>query len=142
MKKILSDWQFYACLLLAPLTWAVVLLFKPSLIVPFEIQIDLLKWAMLIVLYPVLEEFVFRGFILQRLAIWFANRRFGLLSLANLVSSLVFAAAHLIYQPWLWAMLIFFPSLVFGYLKERHNSLISPIVMHSFYNLGFVLFLA
>jgi len=64
-------------------------------------------------------------------------QRYGLLSVANLMTSLVFVLAHLIYSHWIWALLVFFPSIIFGYLKERHQSLLSPILMHCFYNFGF-----
>jgi membrane protease YdiL (CAAX protease family) len=59
------------------------------------------------------------------------------LTAANVLTSLVFVAAHFFYSHWIWALLVFFPSLVFGYLKERHQSLVSPIIMHAFYNGGY-----
>jgi len=137
--KVIRDWQFYACMLLGPLGWLLLTLFLP-------IREDwtgifnkslLLLW--LIVVYPILEEIVFRGFILEWLIKWTKRRHYGILTQANVLTSGLFILAHLIYQPWPWALLVFFPALVFGYMKERHDSLLPPIFLHSFYNLGFVL---
>ncbi len=96
-------------------------------------------WVFLlpVLVYPVLEEIVFRGLIqdaLARLMAW----RLGPLTVANLITSVLFAAAHLIHQPPVWAALVFFPSLVFGYFRERHDTLGTPILIHVFYNLGAV----
>ena len=138
MQRILCDWQFYLCLLFGPISWLGMAFFIPVQVTTFTDQIDLVRWLMLIIIYPVLEEFVFRGLVLGWLNERLARRRFGLLSYANLLTSVLFVAVHFIAQPWYWALLVFFPSLVFGYLKERHNSLISPIILHSTYNLGFI----
>ncbi|MGD8925859.1 MAG: JDVT-CTERM system glutamic-type intramembrane protease [Thioalkalispiraceae bacterium] len=139
MIKIVRDWQFYLCLGLGPLAWWLIAFVYPvrdSFAMPAMPWLQLL---MVLLIYPVLEEIVFRGLVLEFVS-RHVHARFGLLSGANLLTSVLFVAAHLIYNAWAWALLVFFPSLVFGYLKERHQSLISPVVMHSFYNLGFVWF--
>jgi len=33
---------------------------------------------------------------------------------------------------------VFFPSLVFGYFKDRTGRLTAPILLHIFYNAGFL----
>ena len=92
-----------------------------------------------VLVYPVLEEIVFRG-LLQELAQEFISRRaFGPLSLANLLTSLVFTGFHFLNHAPLWAALVFFPSLVFGFFKDRHRILTAPILLHVFYNAGFLL---
>jgi len=102
--------------------------------------VDWLLLAKLVLLYPILEEIVFRGgvqtFLLERKAL--TKHIFGI-SLANVLTSIAFAALHLIYQPVLWALLVFVPSLVFGWARERYGSVIPSILLHGFYNLGFVL---
>ena len=96
-------------------------------------------FLMPVLVYPVLEEIVFRGVVQDWLAS-LSRRSWGILSLANLLTSLCFAALHLIHQPPLWAALVFFPSLIFGYFRERHDTLGTPILLHVFYNFGVVWF--
>ncbi|MGQ7847997.1 JDVT-CTERM system glutamic-type intramembrane protease MrtJ [Granulosicoccus sp. 3-233] len=94
---------------------------------------------MIVIVNPVLEEIVFRGGVQD----WLQGRRalrhrWGPLSLANVLTSLLFASVHLLRQPPLWAALTFLPSLIFGWAKERHETLLSPIVLHMSYNAGFI----
>lgn len=96
-----------------------------------------LMWAA--ILYPVLEEYVFRGG-LQAALFDRANLRQSLLgiSIANVITSTVFAALHLINQPPLWAALVFLPSLVFGWMRDRYSNIHASIVLHIAYNAGFI----
>lgn len=95
---------------------------------------------LVVLLSPVLEEVVFRGglqgWLQQKRAMQY--RLLGTISLANLLTSFFFAGMHLFRQPPLWAALIIMPSLVFGWAKERHQTLLSPIVLHISYNAGFI----
>ena len=92
-------------------------------------------------LYPVLEELSFRGllqgWLLERLEGW---RRFGGISLPNLLTSLAFGSAHLATQSIPWAAATVVPSLVFGDLRERHGSVLPPLALHVYYNTGLILF--
>ena len=94
-----------------------------------------------IVLYPVLEELSFRGllqgWLLQRLPRW--RRPWGI-SLPNLLTSLAFGAAHLPTQSVGWAAATLMPSLLFGHLRERHDSVWPPTALHIYYNAGLMLF--
>ena len=98
-----------------------------------------LLWIALI--YPVLEEYVFRGGLQAAL---YRNTRLGKswlgISLANIVTSIAFAAMHLVNQTALWAMLVLFPSLVFGWMRDRYDKLHACITLHIIYNAGFVWF--
>lgn len=89
-------------------------------------------------LMPVVEELLFRGvlqgWLLERS--WGARRAFGL-SNANLLTSGVFSVVHLLNHPPLWALGVWFPSLVFGYFRERHHSVLPGILLHSVYNAGY-----
>jgi membrane protease YdiL (CAAX protease family) len=132
---ILKDRHFHIALLIGPVTWAllgdIVAFAWPSAVVFFTT----------VVLYPLVEEFAFRGTIQT----WISDRvkgaetRFGL-SLANLATSVFFALAHLIYQPVYWALATFFPSLVFGYFRDRFDRVLPGVILHSWYNFGFLLF--
>ena len=74
------------------------------------------------------EETFFRGFFYSSFENeWIVK---GVLSKNNLVSSVLFGAAHALvyYDPTMFK--VFFPSLVMGWLYERSDSLIAPIIFH------------
>jgi len=100
----------------------------------------LLPWQFLlpVLVYPVAEELVFRGLIQELLHEYLGSGRLGPLSVSNLLTSSLFAGLHFIYHPPLWAALVFFPSLVFGFFKERTAALAAPIILHALYNSGFI----
>ena len=99
-------------------------------------------WALtsVIVLFPVLEEYLFRG-LLQPMIAHSISYRWRFISAANLITSLIFASFHLINHLPLWAVATFFPSLVFGYAYERYRHIVAPTLIHSVYNAGFFLFI-
>lgn len=98
-----------------------------------------MAWFMVVLVYPVLEEIVFRGAIQGALLKRHMFRTsFAGISLASVATSLMFAAAHLLQQPPVMAGLVLLPSLVFGWARERHDSLVSPILLHIGYNAGFI----
>lgn len=89
--------------------------------------------------YPPLEEIIFRGGLQPALlsVSRLSRARFGI-TYANVVTSAVFAAVHLVTLPPLWALLVFVPSLVFGAARDRYDGIAASIVLHMFYNAGFV----
>ena len=92
-----------------------------------------------ILLYPILEEIVFRGLIQRQLILrsrWRA--RFWGVSGANVLTSLLFAGLHFVHQSPAMAALVIFPSLVFGYFRDRHHNVFPSIWLHIFYNGGFL----
>lgn len=95
-------------------------------------------WLLLILVYPVLEELCFRGWVQPTLAGWL-TRRWGPLTLANVVTSVLFVAVHAVHLPVAAAALVFFPSLVFGGLRDRHQRVVGATLVHSAYNAVFVL---
>jgi uncharacterized protein len=126
----------WAAILAAPPVWCALV---PLVAVDrFDGPAALLSAALL---YPVLEELSFRGWLqgwlLDRLGAW---RRYGGLSLPNLLTSLAFGVAHLASQPPLWAAAAVVPSLMFGHLRERHGSVLPPMALHVYYNCGLILF--
>jgi membrane protease YdiL (CAAX protease family) len=137
---LLRDRLFWLAVMAGPLCWLLLYLLlrpaTPQWSWPLAAPAD---YLLPVLFYPVLEEIVFRG-LLQELAQEFISRRtFGPLSLANLLTSLVFTGFHFLNHAPLWAALVFFPSLVFGFFKDRHQTLIAPILLHGFYNAGFLL---
>ena len=97
--------------------------------------------AVFVVSVSVLEEVVFRGF-LQGWLLGRAGFRQMLFyfSRANWLTSLAFAAAHV----WAHTLLLvpgyFMVGMALGYFRERYNGILLPIILHSYYNLGLLLF--
>ena len=95
---------------------------------------------MLVLLQPVLEELLFRGLIQGKLLTWnWGKRQFAGFTLANLATSLLFTALHFASHPPLWAAGVLLPSMLFGYFRDRHDSVYPAIALHVFYNAGYFL---
>lgn len=135
-----NDRLFWLALLAGPLCWLLLwqltppLRFRPDW--PLTSPLPLL---MATLVYPPLEEIVFRGWLqgslLQRPAL--VSRMYGI-SCANLLASLAFALLHLLNHSPFHAAGVFVPSLLFGLFYERHQRLSSPMLLHGWYNLGYV----
>ncbi len=138
IRRVITDWHFWVAVLLGPIVW-LGLWWLTGRPVPDGIALKVFLTG--VVLYPVIEELAFRGFIQSRLLEKSFFRKSLLLNItnANLVTSFLFASFHLFNQPPMWAALIFFPSLIFGYLRDRYEAVVPSIVMHAWYNLGFLL---
>lgn len=97
---------------------------------------DALLVQLLIVALP--EEFYFRGYFQSAMKAIFprGKRILGVnLGWAWLITALVFAIAHSIVVYQWWHIFIFFPALVFGYLRERTGLILAPILFHAAANL-------
>jgi len=89
----------------------------------------------LIVWQPLFEEMLFRGLIQGQLAKRDWGRRCWLqISAANAVTSLLFVGIHMIRNPPIFSLTLFIPSLVFGYFRDRCNSVYPSILLHCAYN--------
>lgn len=105
---------------------------------PITSQLDTYYLIGVIVIIPVVEEMIFRGF-LQPLIAKRYNQTMIKISLANLITSSIFALLHLFTHPLSMALYTFIPSLIFGYTKERYKRLMPSIILHSSYNGGYFL---
>ncbi len=137
LKRVLTDTHFWIALALGPVVWIALwfILGKPA-INGLALKVFLTG----VIFYPIMEELAFRGFIqtwLLEKPIW-TRTVLPKISRANVMTSVVFAAFHLFNQPPLWAALVFVPSLMFGYLRERYDAVTPSIIMHAWYNLGFL----
>lgn len=84
---------------------------------------------------PVLEEIVFRGGVQE--ALWRApvgRLRLGPLTIANVLTSILFALAHALVRQQPAALIVGLPSLVFGWAYDRHRQLLPPVAAHAGYN--------
>ncbi|MBX7147794.1 CPBP family intramembrane metalloprotease [bacterium] len=80
------------------------------------------------------EEFFFRGFLQNKLNGVFTLRRpiIGVpVGLALPVTSLIFALSHSIITIQWWHILIFFPSLLFGWLFEKTKTIWASVLFHA-----------
>ena len=144
LRNLVSDWMFRLAFIAALLFWAVLYCFdSPQLSVDWIVAAPWL-FVSLIVVQPLLEEIVFRG----GLQSWLSGQgrgyqpTFGLTS-ANLITSLIFVTMHLFYHSPLMAILVFIPSLIFGYFRDRYDGWLVPsILLHCFYNAGYFLLYA
>ena len=101
------------------------------------------RFLIVALVYPVLEEIVFRGLLQDALLkpSWGSRKTFGV-SHANVVTSIIFTALHVVRRAGALSVTVFVPSLVFGHFRERYNNLYIPIALHVFYNAGFILLFA
>ncbi|HPW45917.1 MAG TPA: myxosortase family intramembrane protease [bacterium] len=93
-------------------------------------------FQILIIALP--EEFYFRGYFQSTINL-VTQRRWNIfgtrLGWGWLITALVFAFAHsVVYYRW-WHFAIFFPALVFGYLRERTGAITAPVLFHAASNL-------
>ncbi|MEX5216143.1 MAG: JDVT-CTERM system glutamic-type intramembrane protease [Nitrospiraceae bacterium] len=107
---------------------------------PNGAAVDLMVVLSVVLWQPVLEELFFRG-VLQGLLLEATGGClfYGSLTVANVATSLVFASAHLPAHQLLWVAGIGVVSLVLGYLRERLGSLYPSVLLHSYYNGGYLL---
>lgn len=108
---------------------------------PFRLRgwgdpLDLVLGQLFVIALP--EEAFFRGFVQTRLErAWPARRKllgvpFGA---AIVVSSAIFALAHLLTHPHPARLAVFFPSLLFGWLRSRTGGIGAAVVFHAGCNL-------
>ena len=92
---------------------------------------DLSTWVVALVVYPVLEEVVFRYGLLD----WLDRRPNAWPTLANnVVASVVFCLAHWATWGGLQAAAVFTPSLALGWTWQRWRSLWRCALLHSLFN--------
>ena len=141
IKDLWHDKLYGAAIIAAPL-FCLALLFSQ---LPFSV--DWLqpfnypkKFILLSFVYPILEEIVFRGLLQGTLLKWGMRKRLWRgISQANGLTSIVFMLAHFIYHSWIWAVAVLVPSVIFGYFRDKYQSITPSIILHVFYN--FVYFL-
>ncbi len=85
------------------------------------------------------EEFFYRGYLQTRLTQLFGTKKFLGITHANLLTSLLFALGHLLIPVGGTLILsrasVFFPSLIFGWLRERTGTILAPTLYHAACNI-------
>lgn len=102
----------------------------------FPNALQVMAFQLLLVALP--EEFYFRGYFQSALNLVF-ERRWNVLGVklgpAWIITAVVFAICHsIVFYQW-WHFSIFFPALVFGYLRERMGTITAPILFHAASNI-------
>lgn len=84
-----------------------------------------------VVLAPLLEELLFRGFLQSVLVEWFGRRRVWS---ALLLASAIFSLSHVGATSWHALAALFVFSIILGWVYERYGSLWIPVLMHMGFN--------
>jgi membrane protease YdiL (CAAX protease family) len=95
-------------------------------------------WIAVVALQPLAEELFFRGILQgQLVSTTWGSRQWAGFTVANLLVSVTFAVAHLWHHPAAWAAGVLVPSLLFGYFRDRHGSVVTPVILHGAYNAAY-----
>lgn len=138
IRPLLHDRHFIIALAIGPACW--LLLWQTGVIEASSTPLPATRLLLLIGLYPLLEELLFRGVIQPWLHQRLGNYHDYLgITRANLLTSLFFSLSHLVNQPPLWAASVFIPSLLFGYFRDRYRGVLPGSLLHIWYNAGFFL---
>ena len=88
-------------------------------------------------LFPVLEEIVFRGLIQGYLVKKTISYNYYLgITWANWLTTFLFCATHFVTRSWLVAILVFIPSLLLGTLRDKRFSIKVLAGIHVYWNAG------
>lgn len=109
----------------------------------FELPSDLIQ-VLLAQLFVVAlpEEFFFRGYFQSSLG-RVTKKRWKILGVSLgwswLITAAVFTVAHSLIRYQWWQVFIFFPALLFGYLKEKTGTITAPMLFHAASNVAMFL---
>ena len=129
LKEILSDKAYLIALLLPSPIW---IYFSDMKGINYLSSNEVL---MLLILFPITEELFFRG-IIQPIIHKKFSKTWHSISAANALTSLLFSFSHLFNHNPFWALSTFLPSMIFGWSKDRYNTLLAPLMLHCYYNAG------
>ena len=125
----LSIFLLAAFLLLEELYFYILGIEMPESFIEFILAEPIFSFISVVLVAPVIEEFLFRGFLYSQLRRSFL-KEWG----AIVVSSLVWTAIHFQYEIGILFFLFLF-GLFLGYFRIKYNSLLIPIALHAINNL-------
>ncbi|MES2207235.1 MAG: JDVT-CTERM system glutamic-type intramembrane protease [Pseudomonadota bacterium] len=102
----------------------------------------LCDYILALTVYPLLEEWVFRGgmqsYLTQRNKASTLTTRYGF-TIANIATSFSFSIAHCMTRGISTACFVFFPSLVLGWCRDRGLSMRGCVIVHILANMIYFL---
>ena len=125
----LSIFLLAAFLLLEELYFYVLGIEMPESFIEFMLAEPIFSFISVVLVAPVIEEFLFRGFLYSQLRRSFL-KDWGAIT----VSSLVWTAIHFQYEIGILFFLFLF-GLFLGYFRIKYNSLLIPTALHAINNL-------
>ena len=118
------------------LVWVTVYLSISASWMAIELPSKNSSWLWLIIIFPVAEELAFRGFLMGLLDKILPERKLGLITLNNFLTSVLFSSAHIFARSLTLGYLVFIPSLWLGWVKEQTSSISLCAAIHVTWNLG------
>ena len=120
-----------------PVVWLLhgwIPVFSSNLTLHWKLLLSVLIWQ------PLIEELLFRGIIQGQLSKsnWGQQARFRITA-ANIVTSVLFVALHMLNSSPIWSLTIFIPSILYGYFRDTFNSVYPAMLLHSVYNITVVI---
>ena len=125
----LSIFLLAAFLLLEELYFYILGIEMPESFIEFMLAEPIFSFISVVLVAPIIEEFLFRGFLYSQLRRSFL-KDWG----AIVVSSLVWTAIHFQYEIGILFFLFLF-GLFLGYFRIKYNSLLIPVALHAINNL-------
>ena len=132
--KTLKFWFFIAVVLLFVQDYLLPIFAKqeiPDFMMNITYPSEFSKWLLVFgvaFMSPILEELIFRGYLLKG----FAHSFIGVYG-AIVLTSAIWAVIHFQYEV-VYLVMIFVIGLVLGYARFKANSIYVPIMMHIFFN--------
>jgi len=140
LSQLPRDKAYLSVILLAPFFWFGLYYSGTAITGPDWLRHNILLFLQLALLYPIVEELVFRGLLQEKL--WqtrLSRLSIYCISMPNIVTSIIFTGFHFIAHPPTWAVVVIVPSIVFGFFRDRYQHVIPAVILHGFYNSGYFL---
>ena len=117
--------------------WLGAALLHEAGLVKFYMPEGITDWIAIGLIYPLIEEFIFRGLLMGFLSRYPILSRGRFVTTSNIVTSIIFALCHILVSKIVVnGLLVFLPSLWLGATRERFGSVWMCCVIHAIWNLG------
>ena len=116
-------------------TRAILLWVSCILCIAFLAELDSQRWLFVLttlVFAALPEEWFYRGYL---------QTKFGNNYSAIILVSVFFSMAHVFSISWIAGVLVFIPSLIFGYIYKKSQDLIFVVLLHTLSNLAYKLYI-